>query len=110
MKVLLVEDDPSMLATLERALSRRGLVVTGCNDGQQALDRWHASPPDVVLLCSYDLRSHGTPFFGANDASGRAIAAWVKANYVKVASGPPGPLSVTGHTWDLLALRAQVTP
>ncbi|TWO69144.1 response regulator transcription factor [Caenimonas sedimenti] len=50
MKVLLVEDDPSMLATLERALSRRGLAVTGCNDGQQALDRWHAAPPDVVLL------------------------------------------------------------
>ena len=50
MKVLLVEDDPSMLATLERALSRRGLEVTGCNDGQQALDRWHAAPPDVVLL------------------------------------------------------------
>ena len=50
MKLLLVEDDPSMLATLERALSRRGLVVTGCGDGRQALERWHAMPPDVVLL------------------------------------------------------------
>lgn len=50
MKLLLVEDDPSMLATLERALGRRGLQVTGCGDGQQALDRWHAAPPDVVLL------------------------------------------------------------
>ncbi|MEO5670191.1 MAG: response regulator transcription factor, partial [Ramlibacter sp.] len=29
---------------------RRGLDVTACGDGAQALDRWHAAPPDVVLL------------------------------------------------------------
>ena len=50
MKVLLVEDDPSMLTTLERALARRGMEVTGCSDGLQALERWRAAPPDVVLL------------------------------------------------------------
>jgi two-component system response regulator TctD len=50
MKVLLVEDDPSMLATLERALGRRGFSVVGCADGSRALERWHAAPPDVVLL------------------------------------------------------------
>ncbi|MDP2275519.1 MAG: hypothetical protein Q8N23_16315 [Archangium sp.] len=85
-------------------------VSLGFSGVDPVLLKLQAHPPDVVLLCSYDLRSHGTPFFGANDASGRAIAAWVKANYVKVASGPPGPLSVTGHTWDLLTLRTQVTP
>ncbi len=50
MKLLLVEDDPSMQATLQRSLSRRGLEVTACGDGRQALERWRASQPDVVLL------------------------------------------------------------
>lgn len=81
-------------------------VSLGFSGAAQVLERLQAHPPDVVLLCSYDLRSHGTPFFGATDASGRALAAWVKAHYLPVAAGPSGPLSVTGHTWDLLAPRA----
>ncbi len=85
-------------------------VSLGFSGAAQVLQRLQAHPPDVVLLCSYDLRSHGTPFFGASDASGQQLAAWVKANYVKVVSGPAGPLSVTGHTWDLLARRVEVGP
>jgi two-component system, OmpR family, response regulator TctD len=50
MNLLLVEDDPSMQATLQRSLSRRGMQVTACSDGRVALERWHAAPPDVVLL------------------------------------------------------------
>ncbi|MBI2768712.1 MAG: response regulator transcription factor [Burkholderiales bacterium] len=50
MNLLLVEDDPSMRATLERALSRRGFQVAGCGDGRKALEMWRASPPDVVVL------------------------------------------------------------
>ena len=50
MDVLLVEDDASMRATLERALSRRGMRVAACGDGLQALARWRSNPPDVVLL------------------------------------------------------------
>jgi two-component system, OmpR family, response regulator TctD len=50
MKLLLVEDDPSMQATLQRTLSRRGMEVTACADGRQALERWRSSAPDVVLL------------------------------------------------------------
>ena len=50
MKVLLVEDDASMRATLERTLSRRGMGVTTCADGAQALVRWREAAPDVVLL------------------------------------------------------------
>jgi two-component system, OmpR family, response regulator TctD len=50
MKLLLVEDDPSMQATLQRTLSRRGMEVTACADGRQALERWRSSVPDVVLL------------------------------------------------------------
>jgi len=50
MKVLLVEDDVSMRATLERALGRRGMQITPCGDGRQALALWQASLPEVVML------------------------------------------------------------
>ena len=50
MKLLLVEDDPSMRSTLDRALSRRGLQVVACEDGPRALALWQAAPPDVVVL------------------------------------------------------------
>ena len=50
MKVLLVEDDPTMRSTLERALGRRGLHVDSCEDGLLALPAWQAGSPDVVVL------------------------------------------------------------
>ena len=50
MKVLLVEDDPTMRSTLERALSRRGLQVVCCGDGARALAAWREATPDVVVL------------------------------------------------------------
>jgi two-component system, OmpR family, response regulator TctD len=49
-KLLLVEDDAAMRATLERSFARRGVVVVSCADGERALDRWRASVPDVVVL------------------------------------------------------------
>jgi two-component system response regulator TctD len=50
MKLLLVEDDPAMLAALQRSLSRRGMEMATCSDGAQALLKWAAFSPDVVLL------------------------------------------------------------
>ena len=50
MKLLLVEDDPTMQTTLQRALSRRGMVVQACGSGHAALQHWQASSPDVVVL------------------------------------------------------------
>ena len=50
MQVLLVEDDPTMQATLERTLSRRGMDVTAVGDGKSALLQWAARPPDAVVL------------------------------------------------------------
>lgn len=50
MKVLLVEDDPSMQTALKRTLQNRGIEVELCGDGRQALDRWKSAPPDVVML------------------------------------------------------------
>jgi two-component system, OmpR family, response regulator TctD len=50
MKVMLIEDDPAMQTTLQRALRASGMQVVGCTDGERALDRWRASVPDVVVL------------------------------------------------------------
>ncbi len=50
MKLLLIEDNATMQATLQRSFERRGMAVTTCSDGHRALDRWRASVPDVVLL------------------------------------------------------------
>ena len=50
MKLLLIEDNPAMQASLQRSLQRRGIEVLLCGDGRQALAAWAASAPDVVLL------------------------------------------------------------
>lgn len=50
MKLLLVEDNAAMQATLARSFERRGMHVVVCGDGARALDRWQASVPDVVVL------------------------------------------------------------
>jgi two-component system, OmpR family, response regulator TctD len=50
MRLLLVEDDASMQTTLRRTLRNRGMEVELCGDGREALARWQAAPPDVVLL------------------------------------------------------------
>ena len=50
MKLLLIEDDPTMQATLQRSLGRRQIDVRLCGDGAQALAVWQALEPDVVAL------------------------------------------------------------
>ena len=50
MQLLLVEDDPTMQATLHRALTRRGMQVTAVGDGRAALTQWAALQPDAIIL------------------------------------------------------------
>jgi two-component system response regulator TctD len=50
MKLLLVEDNAALQATLQRTFERRGMQVVVCGDGAKALSRWEAAQPDVVLL------------------------------------------------------------
>jgi len=50
MKLLLVEDDPSMQTTLQRTLGRRQIDVRICGDGALALEQWRELEPDVVAL------------------------------------------------------------
>ena len=50
MRLLLIEDDASMQAALQRALGRRGIEVFACTDGNLALAQWTAVRPDVAVL------------------------------------------------------------
>lgn len=50
MKLLVVEDDAALQATLVRTLARRGFAVTAVGDGPSALARWAANAPDAVVL------------------------------------------------------------
>ena len=49
-RVLIVDDDPDMVAFLGRLLLREGMKVDAEYDGQAALAHIAASPPDLVLL------------------------------------------------------------
>jgi DNA-binding response OmpR family regulator len=48
--VLIVDDEPLVLEILSRYLTREGFAVATASDGSQALEHWHAEPPDLVLL------------------------------------------------------------
>ena len=49
-RILLVEDEPSLVETVRYALEREGFGVIVARDGQEALERFAAEPPDLVLL------------------------------------------------------------
>jgi len=49
-KLLLIEDDEALSATLRRSLTRLGWQVEVCQDGRAALGQWRTSQPDVVML------------------------------------------------------------
>jgi two-component system response regulator RegX3 len=48
--VLVVEDEPTVRETLAEALIEDGLQVTTAADGPQALERFRADHPDLVIL------------------------------------------------------------
>ena len=49
-KVLIVEDEPSFLEALKIGLSREGFAIDTARDGREALDRFEAGSPDIILL------------------------------------------------------------
>src|SRR2546430_7154582 len=50
MKVLVVDDDVDLLDLMTYALRREGDNVRDAGGGQQAMKRWEAESPDIVLL------------------------------------------------------------
>ncbi|MBY6186850.1 response regulator [Marinobacter hydrocarbonoclasticus] len=49
-KVLVVEDDPVFRQLVSDYCTQLGLVVSGAEDGQEALERFHDVEPDLVLV------------------------------------------------------------
>jgi two-component system response regulator MtrA len=49
-RILVVEDDPSIREVTALGLRAAGLEVVAAADGVEALERWRASAPDLVLL------------------------------------------------------------
>ena len=50
MRILVVDDDPGIADSLERALRREGYVVAKAADGELALAAVAAEPPDAMIL------------------------------------------------------------
>src|SRR5512133_1045418 len=50
MKILVVDDEPAVRTALERALALEHYDVELASDGEEALDRLTASPPDAIVL------------------------------------------------------------
>jgi len=49
-RILIVEDDPAIAAFVQTALEREGFATELVGDGEKALARVDAAPPDLILL------------------------------------------------------------
>jgi len=49
-KILIVDDDPNIVVSLEFLMKREGYAVSIATDGEAALDAVSASVPDLILL------------------------------------------------------------
>jgi DNA-binding response OmpR family regulator len=49
-KILIADDEPNILISLEYLMKREGFMVSVAHDGQQAIDAIRRDRPDLVLL------------------------------------------------------------
>ncbi len=49
-KVLIVDDDPEVLASIDQALQSEGALTQTCGDGNTAVRICETDPPDLVVL------------------------------------------------------------
>lgn len=49
-KILIADDEPNIVISLEYLMKREGFEVSVAHDGQEALDAVAASVPDLILL------------------------------------------------------------
>lgn len=50
MKILLADDDPIMLDTLQACVATEGFEVVIASDGEEAFDQWNRHRPDLLCL------------------------------------------------------------
>ncbi|MEK7481002.1 MAG: response regulator [Patescibacteria group bacterium] len=58
-KILIVEDDPGLLESFQKAFSGRPYELIQAMDGEQGLARMRAEKPDMVLLDLLLPKKHG---------------------------------------------------
>jgi two-component system OmpR family response regulator len=88
-RILVVEDDGLLQATLERGLRRAGYVVDCASTGRDAITRSQQNPPDAVIL---DI--------GLPDADGRDVCQALRAHGL---SAGIVFLTARHHTADVLS-------
>jgi DNA-binding response OmpR family regulator len=49
-KILIVDDDPEVLASIDQALQSEGALTQTCTDGNSAVRICEVDPPDLVVL------------------------------------------------------------
>jgi DNA-binding response OmpR family regulator len=49
-RVLLIEDEPNIIEAISFILSREGWTVHTHEDGETAMDKVRATPPDLIIL------------------------------------------------------------
>ncbi|KAB2859925.1 MAG: response regulator transcription factor [Anaerolineae bacterium] len=89
--ILVVDDDPDVLGTLTRALTRDGFDVSSANSGPDALDQLKRRVPDLVIL---DVMMPGMTGFEVC----KRIRADSAMNHIPVLF-----LTARGHTDDIVA-------
>lgn len=73
-RVLVVDDEPLLVAALVRTLARIGCDVVGANDGLDALDRVGAEGPFDLVICDVRMpKMDGPAFLRALRARGEVV-------------------------------------
>jgi PAS domain S-box-containing protein len=88
-RILLVEDDEIVRATVVRLLERSGYAVTEASNGREALERFR-STPDVALVLSDSVMPEGSgpALAAAIRESHRQVPVLLMSGYVDRESGP----------------------
>jgi PAS domain S-box-containing protein len=88
-RILVVEDDDTVRATLRRVLERGGYVVVEATNGREALERFGAEPGVALVLSDTVLPEGSGPSLAAAIRTGpRAVPVVLMSGYADRASGP----------------------
>ena len=91
-RILVIDDDPDILALLELTLASAGFEVATATDGQMALAALDVTPPDLVLL------DMGMP----------VLDGWGFARAYRDRPGPRAPVVVLTAVRDGASLAAEI--
>ena len=104
-KVLLVDDEIIILESITLALDSMGFQVTQAHDGLEALERFQASPPDLVLMDLTMPRMDGATAFKRMQALHPEIPVILSSGYDREAIEGVSPAAFVQKPYRLKDLR-----